>query len=179
MNKIFQGADWLSVSKAAEVKPDEDQEITTGSINGEDTVCVCVCVCVCSHTHAKSLQSCPTLCDPMVCSPPGSSVHGILQARILEWVTMRSSRRSSWPRDPVAPALQADSLQLSHQGSPGELVTPKTTFSVSCEDESLTGIILRDNGQENLRVNIDHSFQGNWCNKSTDVELQLIENRVK
>ena len=35
--------------------------------------------------HVKSLQSCPTLCDPMDCSPPGSSVHGILQARVLEW----------------------------------------------------------------------------------------------
>ena len=34
--------------------------------------------------HAKSLQSCPTLCDPLDCSPPGSSAHGILQARILE-----------------------------------------------------------------------------------------------
>ena len=37
-------------------------------------------------------QSCPTLCDPMDCSPPGSSVHGILQARILEWGAMPSSR---------------------------------------------------------------------------------------
>ena len=37
-------------------------------------------------------QSCPTLCDPMDCSPPGSSLHGILQARILEWVAMRTSR---------------------------------------------------------------------------------------
>ena len=34
---------------------------------------------------AKSLQSCPTLCDPMDCSPPGPSVHGIFQARVLEW----------------------------------------------------------------------------------------------
>ena len=39
------------------------------------------------------------LCDPMDCSPPGSSVPGILQARILEWVAMPSSRESSWPRD--------------------------------------------------------------------------------
>ena len=44
-------------------------------------------------------QSCPTLCDPMDCSPPGSSVHGILQARILEWVAMPSSRGSSQARD--------------------------------------------------------------------------------
>ena len=49
--------------------------------------------------RAKSLQSCLTLYDPMDCSPPGSSVHGILQARILEWLAMPSSRGSSPPRD--------------------------------------------------------------------------------
>ena len=38
--------------------------------------------------HAKSLQSCLTLCDPMDSSPPGSSVHGILEARVLEWVAI-------------------------------------------------------------------------------------------
>ena len=45
--------------------------------------------------RAKSLQPCLTLCDPMDCSPPGSSVHGLLQARILEWAAMSSSRASS------------------------------------------------------------------------------------
>ena len=49
--------------------------------------------------RTKSLQSCLTLWDPMECSLPGSSVHGILQARILEWVAMPSSKRSSPPRD--------------------------------------------------------------------------------
>ena len=44
-------------------------------------------------------QSCPTLCNPMDCNLPGSSIHGILQARILEWVAMPSSRASSQPRD--------------------------------------------------------------------------------
>ena len=44
---------------------------------------------------AKSLQSCPILCDSMDGSPPASSVHGILQARILEWVAISSSRGSS------------------------------------------------------------------------------------
>ena len=44
-------------------------------------------------------QSCPTLCDPMDCSPPGSSIYGIFQARILEWVAMSFSRGTSWPRD--------------------------------------------------------------------------------
>ena len=46
-------------------------------------------MCVC-----EVAQSCPTLCDPMDCSPPGSSVYGILQARILQWVAMPSSRGS-------------------------------------------------------------------------------------
>ena len=53
-------------------------------------VCVCVCVCVC-----KVAQSCPILCNPMDCDPPGSSVLGILQARILEWVAISFSRGSS------------------------------------------------------------------------------------
>ena len=44
-------------------------------------------------------QSCPTLCDPMDCSPSGPSVHGILQERILQWVAIPFSRGSSWPRD--------------------------------------------------------------------------------
>ena len=51
--------------------------------------------CVC----AKPLRSCPTLCNAMDCSPPGSSVHGILQARILEWVAMPFSKGSFWPRN--------------------------------------------------------------------------------
>ena len=44
-------------------------------------------------------QSCPTLCNPMDCSPPGSSVRGISQVRILEWVAISFSKGSSWPRD--------------------------------------------------------------------------------
>ena len=47
----------------------------------------------------KVTQSCPTICDPMDCSPPSSSVRGILQARILKWVAISFSRRSSPPRD--------------------------------------------------------------------------------
>ena len=50
---------------------------------------------MCVFVYAKSLQSCPALCDPVDCSPPGSSVHGVLQARILEWVVMPSYSGSS------------------------------------------------------------------------------------
>ena len=53
---------------------------------------VCVCVCVCAHT-----QSHLTLCNPMNCSPPGFSVHRMLQERTLEWVAIYSSRGSSRP----------------------------------------------------------------------------------
>ena len=53
----------------------------------------------CQVIHAKSLQSCLTLCNPMNCSSPGSSVHGILQARILEWAVVSYSTGASQPRD--------------------------------------------------------------------------------
>ena len=49
------------------------------------------CFCFCGLWVCVFAQSCPTLCDPVDCSPPGSSVHGILQARILEWVAIPSS----------------------------------------------------------------------------------------
>ena len=52
------------------------------------------------HVCVLVNQSCLTVCDPMDCSPPGSSsVHGILQARILEWVAISFSKGSSWPRN--------------------------------------------------------------------------------
>ena len=60
------------------------------------------CVCV------LSLQSCPTFWECMDCSPPGSSVPGILQARILEWVVMPSSR------DLPDPGIEPASLSLLH-----------------------------------------------------------------
>ena len=61
-------------------------------------------------------QLCLTLCNPMDCSPPGTSVHGISQARILEWAVIPLSRGSFQHRiEPKSPELQAD---LSHQGSP-------------------------------------------------------------
>ena len=52
-----------------------------------------------SKVKVDGAQSCPTLCDPVDCSLPGSSVHGIFQARVLEWVAISFSRRSSQPRD--------------------------------------------------------------------------------
>ena len=78
---------------------------------------------VCSVT-----QSCPTLWDPMDRSPPGSSVHGILQARILEWVAMPSSRASSQPGDQthVSCISCIGTCVLYHQYHPG---SPRTLIS--------------------------------------------------
>ena len=64
-------------------------------------------------------QVCLTLCNTMDCSPPGSSVHGILQAKTLEWVAMPSPRRSSHPGiKPRSLALQAGSLPSEPAGKP-------------------------------------------------------------
>ena len=52
-----------------------------------------------THVHSMSLQSSPTLCNPRDCSPPGSSVCGIFQAIVLEWIAISFSRGSSQPRD--------------------------------------------------------------------------------
>ena len=57
-------------------------------------------------------HSCPTLCDPMDGSVPGSCVHGIFQARIFEWVAISFSRRSSWPRDKSSKKLTSSSVSL-------------------------------------------------------------------
>ena len=64
-------------------------------------VCVCVCVCVCVHV----LSGCLTLCDPIDCRPPGSSVYGIFQTRILNWVAI------SW--DLPNPGIERASLTSS------------------------------------------------------------------
>ena len=68
--------------------------------------------------HAKSLQSSPTLCDPMDHSPLGCSVHGILQARILEWVAISSSSGSSQNCVSCLLHWQAGSLPLAPSGKP-------------------------------------------------------------
>ena len=78
------------------------------------------------HACAKLYQSCPTLCSPMNCRPPGSSVHGILQARILEWVTMPSPRGIFLTQGSNQSLLlllhwQAGSLALAPLGSPNKV----------------------------------------------------------
>ena len=92
--------------------------LLVSSVKQSDSViCVCVCVytyiglyveknmrkniyvCVYMKMKVLVIQSCPTLCDSMDCSLPVSSVLGIFQARIMEWVAISFSRRSPQPRD--------------------------------------------------------------------------------
>ena len=80
-----------------------------------------------SCVPAKSPESCLTLCNPMDYSPPGSSVHRTLQSRILEWVAMPSSKRSSWLKDWTFVSFTSCIgscilTQLSHLGSPWRII---------------------------------------------------------
>ena len=91
---------------------------------------------MCACVHAKWLQPYLTLCDHKDCSPLGSSAHGILQAKILEWVAMPSSRGSSRHRDgpmsPMAPALAGGFFTTEHH-----LRNPQTMM-VMCKVSSVS-----------------------------------------
>ena len=86
--------------------------------------CVCMCFKILNKIKNCKLsdisQSCPTLCDPMDYSLPGSSVHGIFQSGIMEWATISFSRGSSQPRDstPGLPHCRQALYHLSHQVLP-------------------------------------------------------------
>ena len=88
----------------------------------------------------KVAQSCLTLCDSMDCSLPGFSGHGILQARVLEWVAISFSRGSSWPRDPTWVSRIAG-RRFTHWATREALRDPKLswTFLVTCSKEVLGG----------------------------------------
>ena len=74
--------------------------------------------CMKVKSESEVAQLCPTLSDPIDCSLPGSSVHGIFQARVLEWIAISFSRRSSQPRDRTQVSWKQTLYHLSHQGSP-------------------------------------------------------------
>ena len=81
--------------------------------------------------ESEAARSHSTLCDPVDCSPLGSSIHGILQARVLEWAAISFSRRSSRPRDQTWVSRIAG-RPLSHQGSPYGVLC---NMSISCEED--------------------------------------------
>ena len=86
--------EWAVIPFSRGSSPPGDQTVSCLSCIGRWIFCHCNTWLQCSSVA----QSCPTLCDPMDCSPPGSSVHGISQARMLEWDAIASSRGSFQPR---------------------------------------------------------------------------------
>ena len=104
---------------------------------------------ICTCVHAKSLQSCLTLCNAMDPSPPGSSVHGTLQARILGWVAVPSSRGSAYPG--------IEPTSLVSPGLAGVFFTTSTTWKAPTSNKfpqflfawkSLCPSLLKDNFAE-------------------------------
>ena len=94
-----------------------------------------------SEWVSEIAQSCPTLCYPMDCSLPGSSLHGILQARVLEWVAISFSRDLPDPGiEPGSPAFQADTLTSEPPGKPlkesGKWLQLKVTSCISSQQEN-------------------------------------------
>ena len=85
-------------------------------------ICIYIHIYIYVYTCAKSLQSCSILCNPMDCSPPDSSVHGVLQARVLECVAMLSSRGIA--------STQESNLYLMSLALTGIFFTTSTTWEV-------------------------------------------------
>ena len=96
------------------------------------------CVCV-----SLLAQSCLTLCDPMDCSSPGSSVYGILQVIILEWVAMSPSRESSQPRDQTQTLSVAGRFSLPSE-PPGK---PSHAYAVPVNDLMKGLLVCTTQGQ--------------------------------
>ena len=108
--------------------------------------------------RAKSLQSCPTLCNPMDCGPPGSPVHGILQARILQWVVLSFSRESCRPTDPT---------QASHIA--GRLFTDWATREITKEEQKTKE--HQGPAKERLtQARVDENSRSGWLSRSGNRE---------
>ena len=104
--------------------------------------------CICDAT-AKSLQSCPTLCDPRDGSPPGSPVPWILQARTLEWVAisppMHESEKWKWSRSVMSNSLRPHGLQPTRVLHPWDFPGKSTGVGCHC--------LLRGRGQRSIKFN--------------------------
>ena len=120
-------------------------------------------VCIsgkCLHRWVLLLQSCLTLCDPTDCNPPGSSVHGILQARIQEWIDMPSSKGSFWPRDWTCVSYiylhwQVGSLPLARPGKhPGKRLARPNWWSMERLISTKSISDWREEQSDNLIVQI-------------------------
>ena len=110
-------------------------------------------------SESEVAQSCLTLCDPMDCSLPGSTLHGILQAGILEWVAISFSRGSSRPRGDCRPTLQADALTSKPPGKPNfckGLV--KWSLSYTTDVSTDWYRIFKDNLAVSIQMSREHAL---------------------
>ena len=111
-------------------------------------------------------QSCPTLCDTMNCSPTGSSVDGVFQARILEWVAISFSRGYSQPRDQTQVSrIQADSLSAELPGKPKEGWAPRNwCFQTVVLEKTWESLWLqRDQTSQSQRKSTLNIHCKDWC----------------
>ena len=117
------------------------------------------------HIACVCAQTCPTLCDPVDCSLPGSSAHGILQARTLEWVAIPFYRGSS-PKSVIelrSPALQADSLPFLHLDKGIEWLSVETAGKNNCRAMKTTTKRQRFCGKlREFRGENTHNFGACW-----------------
>ena len=125
-------------------------------------------VCACSVA-----QLCLTLCNPLDCSPPGSSVHGISQARILEWVAISSFSLSSWLRiQPASPALADGFFTAEPLGKPMLIFS---AWKRRMQEWRGSVYCLEARGRSNAVMeelnNLDHKVQGMKQLESGDWEL--------
>ena len=110
---------------------------------------MCVCVRAWVHVHA---QLCPTLCNPMDCSPPGSYVHGTSQARILEWVAISFLRGSSQPRDRTRIGILISCVSCIGRQILYHCTTREVPFRGRQEAKRLTSVLYEQlNRQANKR----------------------------
>ena len=114
-------------------------------------MCVCVCVCV------KVTQLCLTLCNPIDCSPPCSSVHGILWTGILEWVAFPFSRVPTQELNPGLLHCRWIIYHLSHQGSPCSNDLVKSTVRIR-DDVCKTASARHTTGAQKEAVLFDYAW---------------------
>ena len=109
-------------------------------MNWEIKIDIYICLCI-KQTKSEIAQSCLTLCNPMDCNLPGSSLHGMFQARVLKWVAISFSRDLPNPGvEPRSPALQADALpsEPSHHSSKASILWCSAFFIVQLSHTCIT-----------------------------------------
>ena len=135
------------------------------------------------------IQLCLTLCDPMGCSPPGSSVHGILQERLLEWLAMPLSRRSSQLREKNLSAMQETQIRsldwedLLEKGMTSHSSTlawriPWTASLMGYSPWGFRGTWLSDEHFTSLLWHDSSTFKHFYLFKISFVGIELIYNVV-